>query len=432
MQGPSVKIGGRQLLFATTGEVAEKTAAATTAVGSWRSDSTEGDNRIRYTIGGQAQPPLPAAYRFNERNQLTVKLSGDDSVPSEFTLQGRISMARDHNVSYFLLKDDGSDTGIKIAVYVEKFDFAEGSNNLVLTLVGGGTAEITGESGVQSLEAERNHLASFRGDDLLTFQAVTRNPAGDDFLSVPAELDFVGNFDLQGDQLVFISEVKTGPRPNVSIGFAGKIKAVTAGFVYFADGNTTEVALNIRGQHTFKSTNAVTDLTWETSIGFSNKTFRAAVEVDLTRTTAKGGILDLNGKLKLEKQDGKAPEFDLQLQARYRFNSKNILVFEANVVGGDRPRYDLMLEGTFVYSNLKLHFNIQYTNKSGAPALRAEVGLQGSKNSMVQMLRLVLDLSSDNEAKLKLNLSFEVRLRFANGVRIKEAPKALASGTAAG
>jgi hypothetical protein len=424
MTGLTLTLGGRQLMFATTGDVADVTAAGTTTVGSWRSDAPEADNQIRYVLAGADQPPLKAAYTFNDQNQLVLTAAGDGNVAAAFTFQGRIEVLRDHNFGYFLVNDDGSDAGPKITVYVTSVQFAESTNNLQLVLAGGGQAEITGASGTQSLEAERNVLPTFKAQDLLTFEAVTSNPLADgSSQDIPADLKFAGSFDLAGDRLVFLSEVQTGPRNTVNIGFAGRVGAVTGGFVYFADGVTTEVALNIRGQHVFKSSTGQTDLTWETSLGYTGKTFTAAVDVDLTKTTAKGGILDLNGKLRLEKPaGGAAPTFDLNLKATYAFDSSKskVLVFTAHVVGGAQPAYDLMLEGTFVYSNLKLTFLIQYTNAAGAQAIHAEVGIQGDKSDMTTQLKFVLDLQSDKQASLQLKASFEVRMRFANGIRVKD------------
>lgn len=426
MTGLTLTLSGRKLLFATTGEVADVKAAGPATVGAWRSDAPEADNQIRYALGGMDQPPLTAAYTFNGKNQLVLTATGDGQAAA-FTFQGRIEVLRDHNLGYFLVNNDGSDAGPKITVYVTEINIAETTNNLQLVLAGGGHAEITGASGAQSLEAERNTLPNFKAQDLLTFEAVTTNPAVPSG-PIPADLKFAGSFDLAGDRLVFLSEVQTGARNTVNVGFAGRVGAVTGGFVYFADGLTTEVAINIRGHHVFKSAAAATDLTWEASLGFSGKTFRAAVDVDLKRTTAKGGILDLHGRLRFEKPaGGAAPTFDLNLKATYAFDSSKMLVFTAHVVGGSQPSYDLMLEGKFVYSNLNLTFLIQYTNAAGAQAIHAEVGIQGNKADIATQLKFVLDLQSDKQANLKLKASFEVRMRFANGIRVKE-PTALAAG----
>jgi hypothetical protein len=426
MTGLTLTTGGRKLLFATTGAVADNSASTPTTVGSWRTDAPQADNQLRYVVNGADQPPLKAAYAFNANNQLVLTLAGDGGQSASFTFQGRIEILRDHNVGYFLVNDDGSDAGPKITLYVTEIKVVESTNNLELVLTGGGSAEITGASGVQSLEAERNTLPAFKAQDLLTFEANTTNPSVASG-PIPANLAFGGSFDLKGDRLVFSSEVQTGTRNNVSIGFAGRVGAVTGGFVYFADGNTTEVALNIRGHHVFKSTQADTDLTWETSLGFSGKTFRASVDVDLQRTTAKGGILDLHGKLRLEKgPGGAAPTLDLSLKATYAFDSQRMLVFTAHITGGAQPSYDLMLEGKFVYSNLNLAFMIQFSNVAGAQTLHAEVGIQGNKADITRQLQLVLDLQSNGEASLKLKASFELRMRFVNGIRVKE-PAALAA-----
>jgi len=426
MDGIQLSTGGKKLLFANTGEVAEIAADnSTTVVGKWDSSSPDADNKIRYDLGGTAQTPLQAAYDFNATNQLTATLTDGTTTSAAFTFQGRIAVSRDHNVAYTLVNKDGIDTKTVVTVYVNKFAFAEETNNLVLTLATGVDTEITGETGVQSLEAERNHIAKFNADDLLMFHAVTRNTFDGQEVPLPADLNFIGNWDIQSGTLVFISKIEGDlAHPGVQIGFAGTFKGVTAGFVYFADGNTTEIALNIRGQHTFKNPDSQTDLTWETSIGFSNKTFQARVDVDLKRTTAKGGVLDLHGNLQIEQPTGGRMTIDLSIKAQYRFNANNVLVFQAVMTDGNRPSYDLSLAGTFVYSNLKLTFKIQYTNVAGSGELHAEIGLQGSKTSIVRNLALVLDIS-EQQAKLKLSLTFEVKVQFANGNLVKKIPPAV-------
>jgi hypothetical protein len=431
MTGLTITLGGRKLMFATTGEVADVKDAGPVTVGAWRSEAAEADNQIRYTLAGAEQKPLKATYSFTTGNQLELALTGDSGKAVSSTLQGRIEVLRDHNLGYFLVRDDGSDTGVKLTLYVSEFKIVETTNNLQLVLAGGGLPEITGASGPQSLEAERNTLPKFKAADLLTFEAFTVNPlAGGGTLELPADLVFAGSFDLAGDKLVFLSEVELGTRNTVNIGFAGRVGAVTGGFVYFSNGTSTEIALNIRGQHVFKSASGETDLTWEASLGFSNKTFKAAVDVDLQRTTAKGGLLDLHGKLRLESAAGKPPVFDLNLRASYTFQKmgmQNILVFSAHVSGGTQPSYDLMLEGTFVYSNKTLKFLIQYTNAAGAQAIHAEIGVQGQSDNITAQLALVLDLDGKKGTNLKFQASFTMRMRFAGGIRVKDPAKPLAA-----
>lgn len=58
-------------------------------------------------------------------------------------------------------------------------------------------------------------------------------------------------------KLVFASKV-TGDlaRPDVMIGFGGKIKAVGAGFAYYADAAGSKLACTIKGEHRWNSTTA--------------------------------------------------------------------------------------------------------------------------------------------------------------------------------
>ena len=80
--------------------------------------------------------------------------------------------------------------------------------------------------------------------------------------------------------------------PNVRCPVSSAGNALTAGFVYFADGLSTDVVLNIHGRHVFKSAGGgQTDLTWETTIGFSGRSFRAAVAVDMAASDPSAPIV---------------------------------------------------------------------------------------------------------------------------------------------
>ena len=54
-----------------------------------------------------------------------------------------------------------------------------------------------------------------------------------------------------------------------------------------------------------------------------------------------------------------------------------------------------------------------------ASDIKVSLGITGDRNSIIKNISLVLDIS-EADAKLQLNLSFDVRLRFADGVRVKE------------
>jgi hypothetical protein len=415
----------------TTADVVD--AASGTTVGAWRSQSDEKDNKIRLTVDGGVESAIQAVYQFNGNNQLVAQLVGDDgTVFDPFTFIGGIEIDDQHDLQYVLVDNAGAGTGKSITVYGE-LSFAAESNHLSIALAGGGIAEIQGLTGVQSLQAGKNHIAAFKADDLLIFHAETDNdiPGQDDLVVIPAKIDFVGSWDIQDGSLVFHSNIKGSPdSPSVSIGFAGTLKGVTAGFVYFADKGQTQAALNITGRHVFKAEKSTTELAWETSIGFSGKSFLAQVDASSTTHFATGQVLAIKGDLTLQQDDGTPLKMNLSLEASYSFDANNMLVFKALITGGDQPSYDLMLQGKFHYQNLSLVFNVEYTQNPSASDIKVSLGITGDRNSIVKNIALVLDIS-EAEAKLQLNLSFDVRLRFADGVRVKEPLLGAAGMTAA-
>ena len=280
-----------------------------------------------------------------------------------------------------------------------------------------------GLSGIQSLTAAENNIAQFTGNDLLTFAAETDNviPGSDDPLVVPAVINYTGNWDIQNGSLLFVGNVQTatGAPATVQLAFAGKVAGVTAGFAYFSDAAGTELAFNVTGQHVF---NAGT-LTWSSSIGFSAKGFDATVAI-ADHQQIGDSTLAIQGSLTLTDASGSQPSLQLSLQADYAPDQHGVLVFNAKVdEGGPTPSYDLMLTGTYQYSNLTLTFSIDYTNQAGAPEVSVAVGIQGNKNSIIQFLQVILNISG-SDVELKLALTFSVRLQFENGVRVNVAPSA--------
>ena len=109
---------------------------------------------------------------------------------------------------------------------------------------------------------------------------------------------------------------------------------------------------------------------------------------------------------------------------------RGILVFRANIASdGIQTSYDLMLEGTFRCKNMKLEFALRLSNKAGAKQIQVQIGIEGSTESVIKNLALLLDIS-EYEASLKLTLSIEVRMRFVDGVRVRELPgKAATAGS---
>jgi hypothetical protein len=95
-------------------------------------------------------------------------------------------------------------------------------------------------------------------------------------------------------------------------------------------------------------------------------------------------------------------------------------VFKANIQeGGVTPSYDLLLQGNFVYNNLRITFNADFGSAAGGPNLSVSVGIAGDRNSMIQNLQLILKLNP-SQAAAQLSLSFTARLHFVNGQRVIE------------
>ena len=113
----------------------------------------------------------------------------------------------------------------------------------------------------------------------------------------------------------------------------------------------------------------------------------------------------------------------LELSAEYDIDKNGVLKFTASVDDtSPTPAYDLQLTGTYKYTNLTLIFSIDYTDNPRARALNVNIGIQGNKNSIIQNLSLVLNITPAS-AQLKLTLTFSVKLTFVDGVRINQPPR---------
>jgi hypothetical protein len=239
-------------------------------------------------------------------------------------------------------------------------------------------------------------------------------------INKPAILNFIGNWDIQDGTVVFQSEIQGSQgKEAVTLGFGGKFAGVTAGFIYHHDPDSDDIALNISGQHTFRSDRATTDLAWDTSIGFSAKTFSAQVHATSTTNFANGQKLAVGGTIDIEHGAATPLTLKLNLEATYSFQG-GTLVFKADIQeGGPTPSYDLMLQGNFVYDNLKITFTADFGSAAGATAVSVSVGIEGNRQSMIQNIQLILKLNP-SDAAAQLSLSFSARLHFVNGQRVIE------------
>jgi hypothetical protein len=428
--------GAQKHIFQPDGKVAVLAAGgARTVKGSWRSEAQANETKesvLRYDIDSKAQTPLPVRYSFNQFNQLTATVpaaanGGADS--EECIFLGQILIDDAHDLVYSIITPDGGATNQKVTVYGD-LHFSEDTANLVIEMKDGTKAEIKGEktpAGLAMLRAEKNLVQEFKADDLLRFIAFTRNDLSTSATRVlkKAQIEFVGKWDVNPDtgQLVFLSKI-TGDvtKPDISIAFAGSIKAVSVGFAYFADKAGTQLVFNIKGQHRWNSVAAK----WELSLGHSDKKFQATFEGKIEKKTAGGQVFVLAGKMSLEHEQNKQTKLDLSIEGTYQFNQDNKLTFVVNVqTSGGQVTYDLKVEGKFTFKGGTLSFQVRL-NKDATGGMKATIVIEfkGNKDSLIKNLSLVLDISPN---QVKLTFEFELRMRWVDGVLVKEAPKKLAA-----
>src|ERR1051325_9146243 len=393
MEGLQGNINGKQLVFTPDGNVSAIVGGAPQVKGTWQTQTADAasQNKISYSIGGASQSPVPVNYQFNENNQLVAVIpaasnGGADSAP--FTFLGTIAIDDNHDVTYSLLDPNGNALPTSITVYGE-LSIETNTNDLLIKLAGGGQTKITGEDGVQKLEALENDLAGFDADDLLRFNASTTNEFADGTVTLTAaKVDFIGNWDVSGDQLVFMSRVKGNiTSPSVEIGFGGTFKGVTFGFAYFSDKDGTDLAFNIKGQHTWNST----EVSWNVSLGYTQKTFKATFEGTLHQKSAEGREFTLSGKTTFELTDGSKPSFALELNGQYNWTEAGTLTFTAKVSDVNDP--------------LNNNLSVQRT-----------LAFQGNQASLIKALSLVLNIC---EGQVSIDFQFEMKMTFVDGVLVK-------------
>ncbi|HXQ74385.1 MAG TPA: hypothetical protein VN844_28020 [Pyrinomonadaceae bacterium] len=427
MNGLSLNFQGETRVFGPDGKVLVNDAPS----GTWRTQPQAGepkDNQIRYDIGGQAQPPVPVKYSFNPQNQLQAVIpaaanGGADSAP--FTFLGSIQVDDAQDIVYQLIAaDTGAATQRNLTLY-GGLRFDSKTHNLVIDLTGGGTAEVTGDSGVASLDALKNDITPFKSNDLLRFKASTTNTLTNGTTKkIAADLKFVGNWDLKGNQLVFVSQVKGDvTKPAVTLGFAGKFKAVSAGLAYYADEQGTQFAFNINGQHQWNSGKA----NWDVFLGYSKKQFTAKVSGNLSINKQLGDQrnLTLSADWLIEHTDGSQTNMKMELSAAYRWSQNNMLTIQAQFSKqGQTITYDLKVEGKFVFKSGVLTFQIKYNNQDPDNKFSFQIAFTANPTNLIKALSIVLDVT---ENSVNINFQFEMRMTWVDGKLQKGDPKPLAA-----
>ena len=426
MNGLSLNFQGETRVFGPDGKV----LVNATPKGTWRTQPLAGepkDNQIRYDINGQAQPPVPVKYSFNQQNQLQAVIpaaanGGADSDP--FTFLGSIQVDDAHDLVYLQIAPDGTPMQRNVTLYGD-LRFDSKTHNLVIDLAGGGTAEIKGDSGVASLDSLKNDITPFKANDLLRFKASTTNVLSNgQTKKIAADTKFVGNWDLKGNQLVFVSQVKGDvTKPTVTLGFAGKFKAVSAGLAYFADAQGTQFAFTINGQHQWNSGKA----NWDVFLGYSKKQFTAKVSGNLSINKQLGDQrnLTLNADWLIEHTDGSQTNLKMELSAAYRWSDKNMLTIQAQFSkAGQTISYDLKIEGKFVFKSGVLTFQIKYNNQDPDNKFAFQIAFQANPTNLIKALSIVLNVT---ENSVDINFQFEMRMTWVDGKLQKSAPQPIAA-----
>jgi len=424
MDGLPLKKGNETRIFTVTRDVVVMEAGAPVVHGQWRCDPVpDGQqrlNRLSYTFDAAEADPIAVRWSFNDRDQLVGVIpaaanGGADS--AAFAFPGKIKVDDNRDIAYELLADDGQLTGHDILVLGE-LGFNQDDNSLEVRFAEGGPpATVIGDSGLGSLSTGMYSFDDFKGSDVLRFQATTINemPSGD-VIPLLAEIQWVGTWDLQANRLVFAAELKTtGGAPTVAIVLAGKTKAVAGGLAYYAGPEGTHLALEVGGAHRWDGGAGK----WDVSLGFTEKKLTAKLAGGVTVERKGGEKFGLRGNLAFGQESGDTT-LDLDLDAYYQWGPGGTLRFNAAVsMSNGVLNYNLGLEGQFDYDGTRLTFRIQFTRDGAGDKLVIELGAKGDHDFFA---KLVLVLNPADPSKVSLEAKFQLRMKWIDGVPVKEKP----------
>lgn len=408
MKGIEYEVNGAKLIFGADGTVGKVVNGEATAAGSWRSQSAERDNQIRYEIQGQAQPAIPCRYRFNSNNQLAAALrKADGAFTAEFAFPGFIEVDDGADIVYKLIADDGSAAARNVTVYGALH--VDSNNFLTIDLTGGGTARVAGDGGAEAIKALANLTdPQPQAADLLRFSASTVNLLSTGKKkTIPANIQLKGSWDIQDKSLVFLAKRDAG---ETKVGFAGKFKGVAGGFAYSTDAAGAKIGFVVSGRHVWNSGNAA----WDVVVGHSQKGFVGHVKGAVAQQLPNGSIA-MSGTLDIA---DKAVSFGLHLEVRHSWNAANQLVFQAaaGTGPGGQLLYDLRLEGTFRFNGVDLLFEAKLSNTGASLSVKLETS--ANQEALRLQLALTLDIQPH---QVNLAFTFTVRMHWQNGKLVKDA-----------
>ena len=419
MDGLTIKVGSEERRFLPNGSVVTVKNGAETVRGKWRSTNAgEKANRFHYTFDNAAPKPFAVKYEFNEFNQLvaTALKGGDlaeDSAP--FVFQGRIMIDDAHDVVYELFNQDGTEARHAVTIFGD-LSISEDIGSIVIALAdGGGRAAIKGDQGVVPIMALEN-LSSFAADDLLRFSATTHCnfDGATKRTRKRAIISFVGKWDFKErageNQLVFVSKVTTGAEKEIVVGAAGRIGAVEAGFAYFADKEGSQLAFTVRGEHKWDSAEAK----WHLKLGHTKKLFKASIDGEFAKNMPDGQFR-LTGSFAIEHAADKKAAMKLSIEGTWEFKN-NMIVFKV-MADTAANRYELSLDGKFVFDKTTLLFQVRYNKTGRGSKLEFKLETTANKERLKFFLSAVLEKTGPS-----LTVGFEMTVRWRDGVVIDGEP----------
>jgi hypothetical protein len=414
MQNVAVTINSVKQWLRPNGKITQ--ADSEDPLGHWssKSEPAAGADEINAWVlnysGGETKN-LKAAYSFNDNNQLVVLLSNEDGSALDghesTAMAGQIIVDDMFDLTYALIDDDGDALGHNVFVY-GALKFLDNTNDLQVALNGGGTATITAKPLFEdTLEAELHQDSALDRSDAIVFRTYTVNPTKDGGkITRRAIVKFVGQWEFDGadESLSFVTKV-TGDlnKPRVKVAFGGKFKAVSAGFVYVNSGNEQLHIFRVRGEHKWDSGNAQ----WGVTLGYSNNTYKAIVDGDLSVELPEGTTFKLRGAFSIVKEEGHSPKFELEMNARYEIKGRGYIEFSADVSNTDGDlNYKLGFEGVYRLSKERtLTFGLLFGKQEAkGEALSISATLSNTFNLDV----LITDIFGDT-SQVIVTLSVEMR-----------------------
>jgi hypothetical protein len=402
----SLTQAGRTLAFANDGTVAIDGQIG--SAGTWRTDAT-GTNTLQFALPGVAPVTLPVTYSLNINNQLVLDVpanaAAETSAAGPITLQGRILVEENKNLTYYLIDDDGWDSATHLAFYVYgKVTIDPAKNQLTITDEAGSILTLNGHAGTGS-----NALAVGQGNnslDLIRFTATTHNPLpGGGATDVDADISLLGNWDLQDGQVTFVTNLAKGPNgTGFSVALVGQLKGVAAGFEFSTDGDTPQVLFTIQG----RIIGADRSGNWQLSLGYADKRFTASLKGAATYKVG-GNVIGITGNLQIGMAAGGGYSLAMDLKAQWTLANGQ---FNFSVTGTNN-QYALALSGDLkIDDRWNVTFAIACDN-NGVTSLSLTLDSAAPGSPMNAKLKLFFD-----GHKKAFGLSLSLTLNFVAGTLV--------------